>query len=136
MPIHQEASFPVEPARIYELLTDGARFSSLVGRRGRGGAAEGDWFSLLGDRLEGRQIELARGERIVQAWRLAEWEPGVYSIVRFTLIPEMSGTRVVIDQAAYPDEFHERLANIWTSLYFQPMATIGSIRERKDIQNG
>jgi activator of HSP90 ATPase len=126
MPIHQEATFPVAPERIYKLLTDGAKFSSLVGRRGRGGNAEGAWFSLLGDRLEGRQIELARGERVNQAWRLAEWEPGVYSIVRFTIvpesIPELAGTRLVVDQDGYPAAAHDLLANLWDSVYFQPMA--------------
>ena len=85
MPIHHDVTFQTAPERIYELLIDGARFSSLVGRRGRGGSTEGSWFSLIGDRLEGRQIELVRAERVVQAWRMAEWQPGVYSIVRFTL---------------------------------------------------
>src|SRR5262249_34350513 len=122
MSIHQEATFPVPPERIYALLTDGARLSMLVGRRGRGGSAEGAWFSLFGDRLEGRQIELVRYERVVQAWRLADWQPGVYSIVRFTLTPEGTGTWVVIDQEGYPAEFHDLLSGNWRSLYFEPMA--------------
>jgi activator of HSP90 ATPase len=122
MPIHHEATFPVAPERIYALLTDGARLSSLVGRRGRGGYAEGAWFSLFGDRLEGRQIELLRYERVVQAWRLADWQPGVYSIVRFTLAPEGTGTRSVVDQEGYPAEFHGLLSVNWRSFYFEPMA--------------
>jgi activator of HSP90 ATPase len=122
MPIHQEATFPVPPERIYALLTDGARLSMLVGRRGRGGSAEGAWFSLFGDRLEGRQIELLRYERVVQAWRLPDWEPGVYAIVRFTLTPEGTGTRVMVDQDGYPAGSHDVLANNWRSFYFEPMA--------------
>ena len=122
MPIHREAAFPVAPERIYELLTDGTRLSRLVGRRGRGGAAEGAWFSLFGDRSEGRQVELLRDERVVQAWRLAEWEPGVYSIVRFTLTPEAAGTRLVVDQDGYPADFHDLLVASWSSFYFEPMA--------------
>jgi uncharacterized protein YndB with AHSA1/START domain len=122
MPIHVEAVFPGDPERIYELLTDGARFSMLVGRRGRGGSVEGAWFSLLGDRLEGRQIELVRFERVVQAWRFADWTPGVYSIVRFTLQPEPSGTRVVVYQDGYPADSQELLVRSWRSLYFEPMA--------------
>jgi uncharacterized protein YndB with AHSA1/START domain len=122
MPIHVEAVLPGAPEPIYELLTDGARFSRLVGRRGRGGSVEGAWFSLLGDRLEGRQIELVQYERVVQAWRFADWPPGVYSIVRFTLQPEPTGTRVVVDHGGYPAEFHELLVRSWRSLYFVPMA--------------
>jgi activator of HSP90 ATPase len=123
MPIHQEASFAVAPEQIFELLTDGARLSALIDRRGRGGAAEGAWFSLFGDLLEGRQVELVRAERVVQAWRLAEWEPGVYAIVRFTLTPEGTGTRVMVDQDGYPARFQDLLADTcWHPLYFEPMA--------------
>jgi|SRR5215472_3551481 len=138
MLIHQEATFPVSPDRIYELLTDGAKLSTLVERRGRGGAAEGTWFSLFGDLIEGRQIELVRDERVVQAWRLSEWEPGVYSIVRFTLTREGTGTRVVVDQDGYPSGLHQVLANnCWDPLYFEPMArhynhSMGRSREESD----
>ena len=123
MAIHQEATFRVAPEWIYELLTDGARLSKLVGRRGRGGSAEGAWFSLVGDRFEGRQIELVRAERVVQAWRMADWEPGVYSIVRFTLIPGGTGTRMVVDQDGYSDQLHDFLASTWRSFYFEPMTS-------------
>jgi len=122
VPIHQEATFAATPEGIYEPLTDAAKFSRLVGRRGRGEAAEGAWFSLLGDRPEGRQIELVRHERVVQAWRLTDWEPGVYSIVRFTLTPEGTGTRVVVDQDGHPARRHDHVADCWRWLYFEPMA--------------
>jgi hypothetical protein len=58
MATHQEATFPIPPERMCELVTDRAGSSRLPGRRGRGGTAEGAWFSPFGDRLEGRQIEM------------------------------------------------------------------------------
>ena len=67
-------------------------------------------------------IELVRRERVVQAWRLAEWEQGVYSIVRSTLALEGGGTRVVVDKDGYPANFHDVLANNWRQIYFKPMA--------------
>jgi len=135
-----EATFPVSPDRIYELLTDGAMLSTLVNRRGRGGAVEGAWFSLFGDQLEGRQIELVRAERVVQAWRVADWEPGEYSIVRFTLRPEGTGTRVVVDQDGYPARLHQAVANTWRPLYFEPMARhfsrpLGAVEPRSGVPN-
>jgi uncharacterized protein YndB with AHSA1/START domain len=58
----------------------------------------GSEFSIFDGRIEGRQVEVVPGERVVQAWRFGEahpdvWEPGVYSIVRFTLTAEGDGTR-------------------------------------------
>jgi activator of HSP90 ATPase len=122
MPIHQEATFAVAPERVYELLTNGAKFGDVTGKPGKGGGSEGAVFSLFGDWLEGRQIELVPNERVVQAWRFRDWDPGVYSIVRFTLTREASGTKLAVDHDAYPAAFHEHLSTNWRPFYFDPLA--------------
>ena len=93
MPIHQEAIIDAAPQRVYAVLTDGERFAAATGQPAQLSDQEGATFSFFGGRVEGRQVELVPGERIVQAWRFGgnhpeTWEAGVYSIVRFTLIPE------------------------------------------------
>jgi activator of HSP90 ATPase len=45
----------------------------------------GGTFSLFGGLIVGRNVELIPKERIVQAWRPADWEAGVYTLVRFEL---------------------------------------------------
>jgi activator of HSP90 ATPase len=37
----------------------------------------GGAFSLFGGHIVGHQIELVTNERIVQAWRVVDWSPGV-----------------------------------------------------------
>ncbi|HEY2580218.1 MAG TPA: SRPBCC domain-containing protein, partial [Mucilaginibacter sp.] len=86
--IHLEAVFPAAKEGVYALLTNGEKFAEATGRPGSGGEIEGAGFSLFGGWLVGRQIELVPNERIVQAWRFAEWEPGVFSLVKFTFVPE------------------------------------------------
>jgi Activator of HSP90 ATPase len=122
MAIHQEATFPVEPERVYELLTNGAKFGDVTGRPGKGGGSAGAYFSLFDDWLEGRQIELVPNERVVQAWRFTDWDPGVYSIVRFTLTRDGDGTKLTVDQDGYPTAFHEHLSTNWHPFYFEPIA--------------
>ena len=122
MAIHKEATFPVAPERIYELLTNGAKFGAVTGKPGKGGGSAGAYFSAFDDWLEGRQIELVPNERVVQAWRFTEWDPGVYSIVRFTLTPEGSGTKLVVDHDAYLADYHEHLSTNWGPFYFEPFA--------------
>jgi uncharacterized protein YndB with AHSA1/START domain len=73
MAIHQEATFPVAPERVYELLTNGAKLGEVTSRPGKGGGSAGAYFSLFDEWLEGRQIELVPGERVVQAWRFTDW---------------------------------------------------------------
>ena len=122
MKIHQEVTYPVAPGAIYELLTNGAKFGTVTGHPGKGGGVPGAMFSLFNEWIEGRQIELVPNERIVQAWRMQNWEPGVYSLVRFTLTPEGTGTKLLLDHEGYPETFHEHISTNWSPFYFEPFA--------------
>jgi activator of HSP90 ATPase len=124
MPIHQEATFPASPERVYELLTDGVKFAAATGKPARIEASESAAFSIFGGYIHGRQIEVIPGKLVVQAWRGSDWSPGVYSLVRFTLIPEAGGTRLAVDNDAYPEgkspiysSWHEHLSTNWPVFY-------------------
>jgi hypothetical protein len=70
---------------------------------------------------------LVPGERGVQAWRFgsehaSNWEPGIYSVVRFSLIPEGGATRFVIDHAAVPAGWHDHVSTDYPNLYQGPLA--------------
>lgn len=120
--IHQEVTFKVGPARVYEALLDEAQFARVTGGqptsidRTAGGA-----FSLFGARIKGRTVELVPNARIVQAWRSEGWEPGVYSIVRFELKAEGTGTRLVFDHTGFPVGQADHLASGWKSNYWDPL---------------
>jgi activator of HSP90 ATPase len=118
--IHLEAKFPVAPERVYELLTNGAKFGEVTGQPGKGGGSTGAYFSLFDGWLLGRQVELVPNELIAQAWRFKDWEPGIYSMVRFQLTPEGKGTRLVLDQNGVPAEFQEHVRTNWDGFYFAP----------------
>ena len=88
MLIHQESIINADPQAVYEVLTDGPKFAAATGMPAQLSDREGETFTLFGGRVEGRQIELVPGQRIVQAWRFGAnhpscWDAGVYSIVRF-----------------------------------------------------
>ncbi|MEP6648123.1 MAG: SRPBCC domain-containing protein [Saprospiraceae bacterium] len=118
--IHLERSYPTTPDAIYKLLINGAKFGDVTGIPGKGGGTEGAFFSIFGDFVTGRQIELVPNERISQAWRMMDWVPGQYSIVRFTFVQEGRHTRFVVDQAGHPEEFHEHISTNWEGFYFRP----------------
>ena len=124
--IHLEALLPASPERYYELLINGAKFGDVTGQPGKGGGSEGAYFELFGGWLEGRQIELKKNERITQAWRFKDWDPGVYSVVRFTLAPEGKGTKLTMDQDGVPADFHEHVKTNWKGFYFDPFAKVTS----------
>jgi activator of HSP90 ATPase len=81
----------------------------------------GGAFSLFGGHILGRQIELVPNQRIVQAWRTADWKPGVYSIAKFELAEEGSETRIVFDHTGFPAGQAAHLAEGWVGNYWAPL---------------
>src|SRR5262245_23939985 len=95
-PIHQEVVFNASPALVYQALTDTKQFSKITGGAPTEISTEvGGAFSCFGGMIVGRNIELVPHQRIVQAWRVKNWEPGVYSIAKFELKAQGSETKLV-----------------------------------------
>jgi activator of HSP90 ATPase len=132
--IHQEITFKASRKRVYEALTDtrqfdkvielsGAKKSMALGSKPTEISNEvGGAFVIFGGHIIGRQIELLPSVRIVQAWRVVDWEPGVYSIARFELKERDSGTRIVFDHTGFPQGLGAHLAAGWKGHYWEPLA--------------
>jgi len=132
--IHQEPVFKASRKRVYEALTDAKQFEKVVQLSAamKSGVAPGaksaeisreagGAFSLFGGYVTGRQVELVPNERIVQAWRAGGWNPGDYSIARFQLVEQGTGTKIVFDHAGFPKGDAEHLAEGWKINYWQPL---------------
>jgi activator of HSP90 ATPase len=132
--IHNEPVFKASRKRVYEALTDAGQFSKVIllsaamksGMAPGGKPAEisreaGGAFSLFGGYLTGRQIELVPNERIIQAWRAGSWDPGSYSIAKFVLVEQGSGTKIVFDHTGFPKGQAEHLAEGWKGNYWEPL---------------
>jgi activator of HSP90 ATPase len=82
---------------------------------------EGGLFSLFGGHIVGRHIELVPNERIVQAWRVATWSPGVYSVAKFELTGQGSATKLAFDHVGFPEGQGQHLAEGWKANYWEPL---------------
>jgi activator of HSP90 ATPase len=133
--IHQETVFKASRNRIYEALTDTKQFNEITkiaAAKDPGISLEkvpteisrevGGTFTLFGGIILGRHIELVPGTRIVQAWRVVNWDPGVYSIVKFELVEQGTGTKIVFDHTGFPKGDAEHLASGWKAHYWEPLA--------------
>lgn len=116
--IHQEVDFAAAPQRLYETLLDSKQFAALSGAPAEISREVGGAFSAFGGHIVGRNVELVPNKRIVQAWRPVTWPEGVYSIVRFELKPQGSGTRLVFDHVGFPEGMHDSLAKGWEHHYW------------------
>jgi len=120
--IHQEADFKASPQRVYEILLDTKQFSDFSGMPAQIDPAVGGAFSVFDGHIIGRNVELVPGARIVQAWRVVDWPAGVYSIARYELRAQGSGTHLVFDHIGFPEGLHDHLADGWQSHYWDPLA--------------
>src|SRR5882672_1052085 len=132
--IHQQVILKAPRTRVYAVLTDAKLFQQLVVLSGavksrmvsatqaaRISGEAGGAFTIFGGHISGRIVELVPNERVVQAWRPADWAPGVYSIARFELLENGAGTRLVFDHTGFPKGQAEHLAAGWKTNYWQPL---------------
>jgi activator of HSP90 ATPase len=132
--IHQQATFRASRKRVYEALTDAKQFNrvtelsaamssgmSLAKAPTQIDHEVGGAFSLFGGYIVGRQVELVPNERIVQAWRVVRWDPGVYSIAQFELTEQGPGTQIILDHTGFPKGEAEHLAAGWKANYWEPL---------------
>lgn len=128
--IHQEVVFQASRQRVYAALTDPKQFTKVVSfstvtkaAPAEISGAVGGPFTCFGGHIIGRQVELVPHQRIVQAWRVVTWDPGVYSIARFELKEQGPATRLVFDHTGFPLGKAEHLAEGWKANYWEPMRT-------------
>lgn len=135
--IHQEVVFAASVSRLYRALTVTEEFDRVVRlsaamnsdmKKVLGAAPTaidarvGGAFSLFGGYVTGRFLELVPDVRIVQAWRAGSWDPGDYSIAKFALSTQGSGTKLVFDHTGFPGDAAEHLAQGWHINYWEPLA--------------
>jgi len=127
--IHQSAWFKVVPARVYSTLLSSAAFSACTKKSfdmftassAKIDSVVGGAFSLFDGHITGRILELVPDQRIVEAWRVVDWPAGVYSIARFDLTAESTGTRVIFEHVGFPEGLKEHLSIGWQQHYWDAM---------------
>jgi activator of HSP90 ATPase len=132
--IHQEPVFKASRKRVYEALTDAKQFNEVTlfsheMHSGAGSGAKpteisrevGGAFTLFGGHIVGRHVELVPNERIVQAWRVVDWALGWYSIAKFELVEQGSGTKIVFDHVGFPKGLAQHLLEGWNAHYWDSL---------------
>ena len=119
--LHQEIAIKARPQRIYEALLNSKQFAMFSGLPAEIDPKVGGAFSMFGGQIVGRNIELVPDQRIVQAWRPAHWDPGVYSMAKFDLKANDSGTTITLDHTGFPEGDFASLDSGWFSHYWEPL---------------
>ena len=100
---------------------DSKQFAAVTGLSAEIDPAAGGAFKTFGGLIEGRNVELIIGKRIVQAWREVSWEPGFYSLVRFELTPQNQQTTLTLDHTSFHEGDFGHLDPGWHQRYWEPL---------------
>ena len=119
--IHQEVNLPGTPQRVSDVLLDAKQFAAFTGLPAEIDSKPGGTFKTFGGLIEGRNVEIIPGQRIVQAWRPASWDPGVYSVIHFELKPSGATTLLILDHTGFPEGLYDHLAFGWNTRYWEPL---------------
>lgn len=135
--IHQVVVFKAPRKRVYDVLTNSTQFDQVIKLSGavKSGMALGNEptqinptpggrFTIFRSHIIGRQIELAPYDRIVQAWRVVDWDSGIYSIAKFALAEQDAGTKLVFDHTGFPQGQAQHLADGWRANYWEPLSKL------------
>lgn len=109
------------PAQLYRAWLEGEQHAKMTGSPATGSAEVGAKFTAWDGYISGENLELVPDQRIVQAWRTAEFaasEPD--SRVELTLEAVDGGCRLCITHAELPAHGMQYQKG-WVDHYFTPM---------------
>jgi uncharacterized protein YndB with AHSA1/START domain len=116
------AVIPALAEQVYSAWLDGVEHGLMTGAKAAVDAWVGGRHSAYGDYIEGTNLELEPGRRIVQTWRTTEFSPEQADSrleVRFVDIP--GGCEVTIEHTEIPEGKGSRYEEGWHAQYFSPM---------------
>ena len=119
--LRNEVEFKAAPQRIYDAILDSKQFAAFSGMAAEISPSTGGPISMFGGMIVGRNIELIPNQRIVQAWRPASWDPGVYSVVHFELKPNGPATSMAFDHYGFHSGDYDHLDWGWKNHYWEPL---------------
>lgn len=122
--ISQRVKLPAPPDIVYRVLADSTHHSALTGAHASLGRAVGDTFSIDDGDVTGVTVDLAPGQRIVQAWRHRAFPEGVFSMAAITLQPTPDGgTALRLTHRGVPKHLIPETEQAWRDKYWSRMKT-------------
>lgn len=83
--IHRKVRFKAAPKDIYSLLTESKKYGATTAHKAQIGRNVGDKFSTFDGQIQGINVDLVPGKRVVQAWRSVKFPKGIFSMATFLL---------------------------------------------------
>jgi len=123
MPLEFEIStvIPAKPAEVYKAWLDSKGHAKMTGSQAKVSDKVGGAFEAWDGYINGTNLELKPGKKIVQSWRTSEFSDSEEdSRLEITLAPTKGGTRLTLRHSNLPAH-GEQYRQGWVDSYFDPM---------------
>lgn len=113
---------PAKASEIYEAWLNSEGHAAMTGSPAQVDSNAGGRFTAWDGYIFGRTLELARNQRIFQAWRTSEFPEDAPDSRVEILFEEISdGTKVTLTHSDMPEDQVESYRQGWDDFYFKPM---------------
>ncbi len=119
--IHQEVHFEASVEDIFSAYIDAQKHAEFTGGPANIDGTDGGAFTAHNGAIEGRNIEIVNNQRIVQAWRVADWPAGVYSLIKIELKDNNGKCTLLLDHSSIPEGKGEHIDGGWHKMYWRPL---------------
>ena len=111
------------PHDIYEMLLDSRKHAAFTDYPARIERKVGGQFEAGGGYITGRNLELHKDRKIIQAWRADEpaWPADHFSRATVSLKKVKGGTRLSFYQSGIPARYAKIMKQGWWEYYWNPL---------------
>lgn len=121
--IKQKAIIPAKPLDVYNALMDSKKHSAFTMSVCKIGKKEGSSYSAYDGYINGKNVKLIPGKKIVQTWQAVDgvWSEDHFSEITFDLKASPKGTEINFVQKNVPVNQVEEFKKGWVKHYWEPL---------------
>jgi activator of HSP90 ATPase len=120
--IRQEIFIEAQPEEVYEAFMDPKKFSDFTDMPATMNRKKDGKFTARGGNIFGRNLEIEKGEKIVQEWQTTKWPAGAEpSLLDLAFKHTKGGTLVILRHSNVPASQFAVYADGWEEYYWKPL---------------
>ena len=118
--IQQSVRFRTTPQTLFAMYMDSRKHAVSTGAPAKISKKPGGKFTAFGNQLEGNNLLIVPGKRIVQLWRATHWKKGDWSVLILDFSRVAGGAQVDLVHAGVPTYDHKGVREGWPKYYWRP----------------
>jgi activator of HSP90 ATPase len=118
--IQQSVRFRTSPQSLFGMYLDSRKHSESTGAPAKISKKVGGRFTAFGHQLEGKNLLIVPGKRIVQLWRATHWKKGDWSVLILDFSRVAGGAQVDLVHIGVPSYDHKGVREGWPKYYWRP----------------